>query len=1080
MLCHSSKVAGSWLDTDWRRASRLRTLAVASLAFIVLLLPGRAVVAQARFWISTSGLPGLTPAIQAPTVLAANGSDMRLYIWAQPDTNKTLRNFSLDLVTTQPVIDFRDNSDSIIVYNPLLVDEPDPNDDVYRFQFVHDSAVNHFGLKSDITEQDVLANNTPDGIRGIEGFTISTGAGLGIGLTCHPNDPYCAPTSGGSPAWLLASVELRTLRNSGSTNFYLQIGANGMNYAGQFAYEMSAVFGDDSASDPDNTYIAGDGPQGVPGGERQTTNLSVLPYDTADFNLQACSKDAGDFNNSCKVDAGDYVLWRKSPIIYNALGGYPTWRSNYEKVSSMGSGSGANTSTTVPEPGTALLLLTGYLWIACRRAKRCITINRACAGGTKAFAIRRDVSQRRFSMNKRLKKRWFPVTARTTNIMVGLLALVIGSSCIRPQLALAVSKWWDVNGPVPGAGVPTGGTWDTLITNWALDSSGTFPTSWQAEDSAVFSAGTDATGPFTVTVSGTQTASGIAIEEGSVTFANGTVDIGTGSVVLNPGTLLSTNNAARIAVSSLGGYIINGPATLQNTNPITAGSFVDSDATIAVSGNLTIDYQTLSALNIIQTGSVIFGSGSLTKTGGGVIAIASASTYTGTTTINGGELRIRTTSNRLPITTDVTVNSPGILNLNAVSQQIGSLSGGGRVGLAGATLTVGNSSNTTFSGTIEVTANAGAAGSTAPGGNVTKVGTGILTLTGANIYTGTTTISAGTLQLGNGGSTGSVAGAIVNHAALVYNRSGTLTQSAAISGNGTLTKLGPGTVILAGTHSYTGATAINAGTLAVNGSIASNVTVNAAGTLGGTGTIEGTVTNNGSVAPGNSPGTVTVGSYTQSNSGVLEMEVAGTTTGTFDKLEVTGNASLDGILRVVNQTAVLPGTTIQLVTANSITPGTLFDDVETVGGNTVFAPNYSPLGGGVSVTSTTRGDMNRNNVVGLDDVYWFALALTDPIKYKASNTQNTQLPAGVPCICMTGKQLGNIDLNDAFDFDDIDDFATAAGVSGALIVAAIEQLSSVPEPNSSVLLALGILGAAAFAHRRDGRLPTSHTRSLAT
>ena len=88
-----------------------------------------------------------------------------------------------------------------------------------------------------------------------------------------------------------------------------------------------------------------------------------------------------------------------------------------------------------------------------------------------------------------------------------------------------------------------------------------------------------------------------------------------------------------------------------------------------------------------------------------MLSLAPLTDYLGPTLINDGELRIRTTANRLPIATAVTVTTPGILNLNGVSQQIGSLTGNGDVGLGSATLTVGDGNSTLLTGNIKDTAN---------------------------------------------------------------------------------------------------------------------------------------------------------------------------------------------------------------------------------------------------------------------------------------------------------------------------------------------------------------------------------------
>ncbi len=99
---------------------------------------------------------------------------------------------------------------------------------------------------------------------------------------------------------------------------------------------------------------------------------------------------------------------------------------------------------------------------------------------------------------------------------------------------------------------------------------------------------------------------------------------------------------------------------------------------------------------------------------------------------------------------------------------------------------------------------------------MTQAGTGTLVLTGNNDYSGTTTISSGTLQIGDGGSTGSLGTVgVSNDGVLAFNRSDTLTVGNAIGGLGSVTQFGSGTTVLTGNNTYLGGTRIAAGELQI-------------------------------------------------------------------------------------------------------------------------------------------------------------------------------------------------------------------------------------------------------------------------
>ena len=156
---------------------------------------------------------------------------------------------------------------------------------------------------------------------------------------------------------------------------------------------------------------------------------------------------------------------------------------------------------------------------------------------------------------------------------------------------------------------------------------------------------------------------------------------------------------------------------------------------------------------------------------------------------------------------------------------VGSVQGSGNIQLTASLYAGSDNTNQTYSGTISGI------------GGVTKMGTGTWTILGSNTYTGPTAVSAGTLQIGNGGSgasIGSTSGvSIGGNATLVFNLSGSATFSPVISGSGNLTQTGGGTLILSGTDTYTGGTNVEAGRLIATSNAAlpdgSSLTVGAGG-----------------------------------------------------------------------------------------------------------------------------------------------------------------------------------------------------------------------------------------------------------
>jgi autotransporter-associated beta strand protein len=266
------------------------------------------------------------------------------------------------------------------------------------------------------------------------------------------------------------------------------------------------------------------------------------------------------------------------------------------------------------------------------------------------------------------------------------------------------------------------------------------------------------------------------------------------------------------------GYSINGAPgiSLTFTGMATLSSITDYVGGNSVNLPITLtgdDWVQVAAGSDTLTGA-LNGSGSLTKAGSGILLLTGANTYSGTTTgstiIRAGTLRVGSAS-ALPSAAEVWLADDAVtLDLNNFSITIGSLKGYGNVTLGSGTLSIGaGDSYSLYNGIISGT------------GGLTKLGSDTLTLTGANAYSGPTTISAGRIQVGYYGTTGSLgAGPVTNNGSIVFDHNDAITVPNAINGSGRLEKDGDGTLLLTGANTYSGSTDIYSGTLRVGGASA--------------------------------------------------------------------------------------------------------------------------------------------------------------------------------------------------------------------------------------------------------------------
>jgi fibronectin-binding autotransporter adhesin len=223
--------------------------------------------------------------------------------------------------------------------------------------------------------------------------------------------------------------------------------------------------------------------------------------------------------------------------------------------------------------------------------------------------------------------------------------------------------------------------------------------------------------------------------------------------------------------------------------------------------------------------------------------------------------------------------------------------------------TVQPSSVTVNNDSIDPYSISGTGSITGTGTTLTKQGTGTLVLATSNSYGGTTTISGGVLQVGNGGAVGSLGAGVItlsNNATLAFNLSGSTTLSTAVNGSGLLHQMGPGMLIITSSNNYSGNTTIDSGaTLQLgNGGATGNLGITSDITDNGTlifnrnnaSTISAPISGNGSLQV--TAGTLSLGannSYmgttTIANGATLQVGSGGTT-GSVGAGALTNNGTL--------------------------------------------------------------------------------------------------------------------------------------------------------------------------------------------
>lgn len=481
---------------------------------------------------------------------------------------------------------------------------------------------------------------------------------------------------------------------------------------------------------------------------------------------------------------------------------------------------------------------------------------------------------------------------------------------------------------------------------------------------------------------------------GTLTIVDGTSSAGaynnvgyiTGTTTINQGTI--SIDAEENLGGNPGGYFDAAGTWLPGS--FNAAALTLNGGTLKATANFAIDDSNrgltlgasggtfeVDASRTLTIANAITGPGGLTKTGDGTLSLASANTFAGTTHVSAGTLALGHVSALQASTLDTGASGTQAVSFTAGTgtYNLGGLEGADDLAIGGNILSVGaNNQSTNYSGVISGT------------GALTKMGSGTLTLSGANTYSGLTTIKAGTLRLAGGdnrinttndvtlqtGSTFDLNGQNQTIDSLDWSGgsvtlgSGTLTLGSAngmsdirgssvFTGTGGVKKIGTNTLYFGVQASYQGGTRIEQGRIWLykddnrlpmtgdvwiatgasldlsHSNIAAGPRVQTIGGLGGSGT----------VTSSNRPTTFVVGNggATSTFDGVI---MNGSTTNTIALTKVGGGSlTLSGINTYTGPTTVNEGSLFVngSITSNATVNGGLLGGNGTIGGTVTVNAN---------------------------------------------------------------------------------------------------------------------------------------------